>query len=331
LDLRICLRTWCVLALVLAVRASGSIVVARPQDSSSLRDAAKHLDATPDEVRRLRLAADRGDAIAQNDLGLLYSRGSGVPRDVAQAFELFQLAARQGLAKAEFNEGNSYASGAGVSMDLAEAFQWYAKAAAQGLPAAEFAVGSAYAEGNGVWVDDVRAFEWYVKAAQQGHALAQLAVGEAYASGRGVQQSDERSFPWLRQAADQGVARAEYLYGMKHPLGPISEDVAVAVKWFRKAADQDYAPAQFMLGTLYLKAVNDSDSVLVPDETKGIVKDFVEADHWFIICWKRASGEIGARCGAAVEEAEKGMSGEETSEAQNRALEWMRTYDARLQ
>jgi uncharacterized protein len=141
----------------------------------------------------------------------------------------------------------------------------------------------------------VLAYQWYLKAAQQGYALAQLEVGEAFVLGKGVAQSDERAFPWLRQATEQGLARAQYMFGMRHPRSSLSDDIAVAAKWFRKAAEQDYAPAQYMLGSLYQHSSND-DPLIVADETKTIVKDFVEADRWFTICWKRAFGEIAARC-----------------------------------
>ena len=226
--------------------------------------------------------------------------------------------------------GEAYAKGRGVLSDDVQAFQWYVKAATQELPEAQFAVGNAYAEGNGVVSDDLLAFQWFLKAAQQGYALAELAVGEAYVLGKGVTQSDERAFPWLRQAAQQGLPRAQYMYGMRHPRESLSDDIAIAADWFRKAAEQDYAPAQFMLGTLYQRSGND-DIALLSDATMTVVKDPVEADRWFTICWKRASGEMAARCGASAEEIERHMSADDVFEAERRALEWMQAYDSRQQ
>jgi TPR repeat protein len=43
-----------------------------------------------------RLAADQGYAKAQNNLGALYARGQGVPRDYIQAYMWFALSAAQG-------------------------------------------------------------------------------------------------------------------------------------------------------------------------------------------------------------------------------------------
>ena len=54
-------------------------------------------------VRLYRLAADRGDAFAQNNLGWMYARGRGVPRDDEEAIRLYRLAAGQGNATAQRN------------------------------------------------------------------------------------------------------------------------------------------------------------------------------------------------------------------------------------
>ena len=43
-----------------------------------------------------RLATERGDAYAQEHLGLLYAEGEGVVRDYVQAYMWFDLAAMQG-------------------------------------------------------------------------------------------------------------------------------------------------------------------------------------------------------------------------------------------
>ena len=42
-----------------------------------------------------RLAAERGDANAQYNLGLMYAKGEGVPEDDVQAYAWFNLAATQ--------------------------------------------------------------------------------------------------------------------------------------------------------------------------------------------------------------------------------------------
>jgi TPR repeat protein len=47
-------------------------------------------------VRWYRLAADQRDAEAQNNLGMMYADGRGVPQDYREAVKWYRLAADQG-------------------------------------------------------------------------------------------------------------------------------------------------------------------------------------------------------------------------------------------
>ena len=48
-------------------------------------------------MKWFRLAADQGNAAAQNNLGVLYEEGQGVPQDYAVAMKWFSLSAAQGF------------------------------------------------------------------------------------------------------------------------------------------------------------------------------------------------------------------------------------------
>ena len=63
--------------------------------------------------------------------------------DYAGALRVFRPAAQKGNAEAEFNLGVMYERGNGVSKDPEEAFKWLRSAADQGLPQAQFLVGVA--------------------------------------------------------------------------------------------------------------------------------------------------------------------------------------------
>ena len=54
-------------------------------------------------LRLYRLAAEQGDADAQNNLGGMYAEGLGVPADPVEAYMWFELAAEQGHAMAGRN------------------------------------------------------------------------------------------------------------------------------------------------------------------------------------------------------------------------------------
>ena len=66
------------------------------------------------EVQKLRVAAEQGDAHAQNNLGSIYADGKGVAQDSAEAVKWFQLSADQGLVEAQFKLGVLYENGKGV-------------------------------------------------------------------------------------------------------------------------------------------------------------------------------------------------------------------------
>ena len=67
-----------------------------------------------EDVKSWRLAAEQGDADAQNKLGIAYSKGEGVTQDYAEAVKWYRKAADQGDADAQFNLGNAYCVSKGV-------------------------------------------------------------------------------------------------------------------------------------------------------------------------------------------------------------------------
>jgi Sel1 repeat len=59
-------------------------------------------------LRLFRPLADKGDDVAQFDLGVLYNKGWGVPRDYVQTAKWYRLAAAQGNVDARYNLGILY-------------------------------------------------------------------------------------------------------------------------------------------------------------------------------------------------------------------------------
>ena len=83
-------------------------------------------------LRYFRPEADHGDAVAQYNLGRLYSQGRGAAPDFAQAIVWFRKAAEQGHPAAQARLGEMLAKGQGAAADSAQAEIWYRKSAAQG-------------------------------------------------------------------------------------------------------------------------------------------------------------------------------------------------------
>jgi hypothetical protein len=85
----------------------------------------------PAAVQSYRVAALQSHTNAQNNLGVLYPRGTGVPQDYVQATKWFRRAADNGLAGAQFNLARLYTFGHGVQQSDAEAVKWFRRAAAE--------------------------------------------------------------------------------------------------------------------------------------------------------------------------------------------------------
>ena len=81
--------------------------------------------------RNQRLAS-KGDANAQNNLGVIYYFGEGVPQDYEKAVEWYSKAAEQGFAPAQSNLGYMYSDGEGVPQSLVNAYAWYSVASVSG-------------------------------------------------------------------------------------------------------------------------------------------------------------------------------------------------------
>ena len=65
-------------------------------------------------------------------LGILCSKGTGMPRDAHAAASWFIRAAVQGYATAQYNLARSYETGDGLDKNREKALYWYGKAARQG-------------------------------------------------------------------------------------------------------------------------------------------------------------------------------------------------------
>jgi len=83
----------------------------------------------PTALRILRPLAHKGNADAQNNLGLMYATGRGVQQDYTEAAKWYRMAAEKGVASAQNNLGVMYAGGQGVQQDYVQAHMWFTLAA----------------------------------------------------------------------------------------------------------------------------------------------------------------------------------------------------------
>jgi len=122
--------------------------------------------------------AEAGDMEAQYDIGRMYERGNGVPKDVEKAFEWYIKAAKQGNDKAAFKVGYSFLRGDGTSRDYEKALTWLNTSAEKNNVRAFYYIGTIYEKGRGVSVNLDTALRWYTRAAKGGYAYAEERVAE---------------------------------------------------------------------------------------------------------------------------------------------------------
>lgn len=72
--------------------------------------------------------ANYGIANAQYNLGLMYKKGEGTPKNDAEAIKWFGRAAREGIAEAQYNLGYIHFHAEGVRENLIKSYAWLSMA-----------------------------------------------------------------------------------------------------------------------------------------------------------------------------------------------------------
>jgi uncharacterized protein len=103
---------------------------------------------TANAIATILPLAQKGDAMAQNALGVLYlgaeDGGINPNPNFSAALKWFSKAAAQRFAAAEGNLGNLYASGHGVPKDAKKAVRWYQLATGHGDVEGQYNLARAY-------------------------------------------------------------------------------------------------------------------------------------------------------------------------------------------
>jgi uncharacterized protein len=177
---------------------------------------AQRANARGDYARELAITrplAEKGVGWAQGMLGNSYFSGKGVPQDEQVAIALWKRSADSGQAAAQFNLGLLYSRDDTVFRDhrdqlvfkeYQEAVKWYRMAADNGHREARLNLGYMYYAGRGIYQDYAEAFKLYNSAATAGNAIAQYNVGYMYLHGQGVAQNTVEAIRWYRLAASNG-------------------------------------------------------------------------------------------------------------------------------
>ncbi len=244
-------------------------------------------------IKWFRKAVDQGYSYAQNNLGVCYENGEGVTKDIYEAARLYRLAADQGCSLAQCNLAYCYEKGNGVSQSYAEALKWYRKGADQNHPRSLNNLGILYENGYGVTKDITEAARLYKKAAEQNYAVAQCNLAYCYEKGNGVSQSYSEAVKWYGKSSDLGNARASNNLGLLYENGNgVTKDIVKAASLYRKAADTGYAIAQCNLGYCYEKGngVPQNNTEAAKWYKKSADQGNTRAQHNLAVCYEFGKG-----------------------------------------
>ena len=159
----------------------------------------------PRAIEMLTPLADRGDAVSQTKLGLIYTRGEGVARDDVAALGWLTRAAEQDQSEAQFELGVMYRDGLGTPANGALAMHWFERATERGVPHAFNAIGEMYLGHQDVAQDYAAAISWFLRGAQLDNAESLYNIGVRYALGQGVERDETEAYKWFDLAADAGI------------------------------------------------------------------------------------------------------------------------------
>jgi len=150
------------------------------------------------EVSEILQRAEGGNPDAQNQLGVLYSEGRGVPQNYLEAKDWFKKAADQGHAGAQVNLGTLYSLGQGATFSDYMALFWFQKAAEQRNPLAFAKLGMMYERGRGVPQSLVEAHMWYNLSVAYGEKRSAEArnVLAARMTADQIAEAEERARQW---------------------------------------------------------------------------------------------------------------------------------------
>jgi TPR repeat protein len=129
----------------------------------------KNIDGSKQEIERIRGWIKKGKAWAMCMLAQRYEEGVGVKQSDKKAIELYKMAAKRGQAAAQYNLGYFYHQGMhGLTQSSKRAIEYFSLAAEQGYAEAQYNLGAMYYKGKGIETCYAKAREWWTKAAAQG-------------------------------------------------------------------------------------------------------------------------------------------------------------------
>lgn len=205
--------------------------------------------------------AQRGNAEANFNLGILYEDGLGVSQDLAQALLYYETAAIGGSFKAQYRLGLLYFVGKTVPLDKIKAKRWLTKAAAEGdrdsieMLAMLSGVISSQRDKDFLRAETAHASADYLQAAHiwqqltdKNDIISRTRLAWLYEKGQGVKRDLKRAAELFRQSAMDGDADAQYALAVMLQIGKGQpQDFDESNLWLQRAANLGHRAAVLAL------------------------------------------------------------------------------------
>ena len=286
--------TWAILLLFMLGVASGA-------DSTKQ---APSINYPALSVEKLTELAEKGDAIAQNRLGIRYEKGLGVKKDLRQAAAWYKKAALQNHAIAQSNYAVCLLKMTNDRRIIKEAVEWLEKSAAQNNPQGLSNLALAYSKGWAGPKNLDKAAELYKRAVAAGNAntlpklqkladagnpAGQFHLATLLETGRGIKKDLTKARELYQKAADQNHTRAIAVLGLFNEFGVSGpKDMPKAIRLYQTASERGDAQAQNALGKCYFHG-------------NGVKKNAKQAAVLFEKAAKQGYGEAMNNLGYLVE------------------------------
>jgi TPR repeat protein len=208
-------RIFLALAALLVSAATAAAQYVTPEEVESARQ--DYLTGRFDTAFAVLLpAAEQGDLVAQNIVGIGHQYGEGLPVDAKGAVRWFTASGEGGFAAAWHNLGYLHEVGMpGLAPDDVLARDFYRRAIDLDYVPSMANLGTLLREGRGGPIDIMGAIDLYRQGATGGDGAAMDAMGWMYLNGIGVAADDAEARNWYLRSAGagypQGIGNLGYM------------------------------------------------------------------------------------------------------------------------
>ena len=181
-------------------------------------------------LRQLIQRAEKGDAKALYDLGVLHDTGyDTIPVDSARSTALYRLSAEKGYAPAQNYLGFRYFNGEYIKQDVDSALYWLAKAAGNGDVKAANNLGFLLSNSDVVTRDYKQAIYWLTMATEAGLPAAAGNLADLYRQGLGTPADTVVAEQLYNMAIEGGLPDADKkLLNMMGPIWKIFPEILLS-------------------------------------------------------------------------------------------------------